>query len=108
MFKKHVLAKAGSSSSKATALLARGAYSPYVAQQKARTPLEAFFNIPNMKKGEVPENLPLTLSNKPCSWSPKLAFRILELSPGSFLAIFFSFFHPRISCQQTLLFKRVP
>gem|GEM_PF-5636483 len=36
MFKKHVLAEAGSSSSKAAALLTRGAYSLYVSTAKGR------------------------------------------------------------------------
>ena len=70
MFKKHVLAEAGNSSSKAfkspSPPLQRGnggigARSVLLVREygkRARTPLEAFFNIPNMKKGEVPENLP--------------------------------------------------
>ncbi|MEC4682055.1 MAG: hypothetical protein VST67_15330 [Nitrospirota bacterium] len=36
MFKKHVLAEAGIPSSKAAALLARGAYSQYVSTAKER------------------------------------------------------------------------
>jgi len=36
MFKKHVLAKAGSPSSKAAAILTRGAYSQYVSTAKWR------------------------------------------------------------------------
>jgi hypothetical protein len=60
-----------------------------------------------MKKGEATENLPLHFLMNAVLGAKELAFGILELRPCSFLTIFFTFFHARISCQQALFFERV-